>query len=76
MSLGALASYFVFQLLIPLIFTVIVVTFIWGVFLHFTAGADGELGEKGKVFMVWGLVALVIIFLLWWALRSLADVTL
>lgn len=72
MTFGALFSYIVFQLLLPAIFALSFVTFVWGGFLYLIAGTrDEELQEKGKGLMVYGFLALAVMALIAWLLDVL-----
>ncbi|HLF66460.1 MAG TPA: hypothetical protein VI522_02485 [Gammaproteobacteria bacterium] len=50
---------------IPLIFAVAVASFVWGV-VRFVINDDDEgKKEKGKQFMIWGLIALTVMLGVW-----------
>ena len=52
--------------IVPLIFAVAFIVFIWGVFQYFIAGgADEEKRKKGKELVVYGLIGFVLMFCLW-----------
>ena len=52
--------------IIPLIFTIAVVSFIWGVVQFFIINADEEgKREQGKQFMIWGVIALAVMLSVW-----------
>lgn len=71
MSAGALFSYALFQVIVPALFLLSALAFLWGVFLVFIAGsADEELAETGKTLMLYGVVWLVIMMLVWWLLQG------
>ncbi len=75
MSLGALFSYISFQLLVPILFSIAVVAFIWGTFMYFIAGStDEEMQEKGKVVMLYGLLVFVVMALVWGILQVVSGV--
>ena len=51
---------------IPLIFAIAIVTFIWGAVKFFIINADEEAKrEEGKQFMIWGIIALAIMMSVW-----------
>ena len=51
---------------IPLIFAVAVVMFVWGVVQFFILNSDEEAKrEQGKQYMVWGIVALTVMLCVW-----------
>jgi hypothetical protein len=52
--------------IIPLIFTIAVVMFIWGVVQYFIINADEEAKRaQGKQFMIWGVIALAVMLSVW-----------
>lgn len=51
---------------VPFIFAIAVVMFIWGVVKFFIVNADEEAKrEQGKQFMIWGIVALAVMLSVW-----------
>lgn len=51
---------------IPLIFTLAVVMFIWGVIKFFIINADEEAKRaQGKQYMLWGIIALAVMISIW-----------
>ncbi|MBU2103990.1 pilin [Patescibacteria group bacterium] len=51
---------------VPLVFAVAFITFIWGVFQYFVlGGANEEKREEGKKLVVWGIVGFVVMLSLW-----------
>jgi hypothetical protein len=51
---------------IPLLFAVAVIMFIWGVFQFFILNAEDEKKRtEGKQFMIWGIVALAVMLSVW-----------
>jgi hypothetical protein len=52
--------------IIPLIFTIAVVSFIWGVVQFFIINSSEESKrEQGRQFMIWGVVALAVMLSVW-----------
>jgi hypothetical protein len=52
--------------IIPLIFSLAVVMFVWGVVQFFIINADEENKRaQGKQFMIWGIVALAVMLSVW-----------
>ena len=52
--------------IIPLIFALAMVMFVWGVVNFFILNADdAEKRSKGKQFMIWGIVALAVMLSVW-----------
>ena len=58
---------------IPLIFALAVVLFIWGVVMYVINGDDESKKTKGKDFMLWGIVAIAIMGSVWGIVRILGD---
>lgn len=59
---------------IPLIFALAVVAFVWGVVQYFILNADDvEKRSKGKEFMIWGIVALTVMLSVWGLVTILGN---
>ena len=56
---------FLLKAIIPLLFALALAAFIYGVFDFIRASASGEETGKKKEFMVWGIVALCVMFSVW-----------
>ncbi|HEX2792414.1 MAG TPA: pilin [Candidatus Paceibacterota bacterium] len=57
---------FIDTYIVPLIFALAFVVFLWGVFQYFIAGgADEEKREKGKRFVAYGLVGFFVMVSVW-----------
>ncbi len=53
--------------IIPLLFTLSFVVFLWGLFLYVIAGGhDEHLREEGKVLLLYGFVVFVVVVLITW----------
>jgi|CXWL01.1.fsa_nt_gi hypothetical protein len=53
--------------ILPLLFTVSFVVFIWGLFLYVIAGGhDEHLREQGKVLLLYAFVTFVVVALITW----------
>lgn len=51
---------------VPIIFAIAFLVFLWGVFQYFIAGgADESKRSEGKNFVMWGLIGFVLMFSLW-----------
>jgi hypothetical protein len=62
------------QSVIPALFAVAMVTFIWGSIKFFIIEADEEAKrEQGKQFMLWGIIALAVMISVWGLVGVLAD---
>ncbi len=54
------------NVIVPLIFALAFVVFIWGVFRFFIlGGSDGEARESGKGLMIWGLIGFFVMVSVW-----------
>lgn len=57
---------FIDRVLVPLVFAVAFVVFIWGVFQYLIAGgANEEQRDKGKQLIVWGVVGFFVMVSVW-----------
>lgn len=63
-SIVARISSIVDYAIVPLLYALAFILFLIGVVRYFFLGGD-EGREKGKAFMVWGLIGLVVIFSVW-----------
>lgn len=60
--------------IIPLIFAIAVVMFIWGAVKFFIINADEEAQrEQGKQFMIWGIIALTVMTAVWGLVGILGE---
>ena len=59
--------------IIPLIFTLAFAFFIWGVVQYVLNDSDEGKKEKGKQFMVWGIIALFVMFSVWGLVKILSN---
>ena len=59
--------------LIPLIFAVAVVLFIWGVVQYVINAQDTEKKAKGRQFMIWGIIALAVMISVWGLVAILGN---
>ncbi len=77
---GALGEYlagivdFINSYLIPLIFALAFIVFLWGVFQYFIAGgANEEQRDKGKQLVMWGIIGFVVMMCLWGIVNLLVE---
>ena len=62
------------QSVIPFIFSIAVVAFIWGVVQFFIINSDEEAKrEQGKQFMIWGIIALTVMLSVWGLVGILSN---
>lgn len=72
MDIVSLLRYGVFELLLPLAFTLALVVFLWGSFQYFIAGGhDEEAKEKGKSILFYGLLVFVGVIVAWFVCEFL-----
>lgn len=65
---------FINSYLVPLVFAVAFLMFIWGMFEYFIrGGASDESRESGKKLMLWGVVAFVMMVSIWGVVNVVAD---
>ncbi|MBP9816994.1 MAG: hypothetical protein KBD05_03130 [Candidatus Pacebacteria bacterium] len=65
-DLGALVLTVINDILVPVVFAIAFIVFIWGVFRYFIAGKqDEESREKGKSLMLWGLIGFFVMVSVW-----------
>ncbi len=54
------------QVVVPLIFALAFLTFVWGIFNYFFLGSDdASKQEKARSFILYGLLGMVILFSVW-----------
>jgi hypothetical protein len=60
--------------LIPLIFAIATIMFIWGIIKYFVLGGDQEeKREQGKQFMIWGIIAFAVMLSIWGLVSILTN---
>ena len=67
-KLGDLLNYatcFIYSSAIPLIIALAVAMFIWGIVQYVINGDEEAKKAKGKQFMIWGIIGLVVMFGVW-----------
>ncbi len=76
-ALGDFASTivsFINGVLIPLIFAVALLVFIWGMFTYFIlGGADEGKRDQGKSLMTWAIIGFVMMIIIWGIVNLLAG---
>jgi hypothetical protein len=58
---------------VPLLFTLAVVGFIWGMIQFYLNPDNEEKRKKGKSFMIWGIVALFVMISMWGLVGVLSN---
>lgn len=72
-DLIVLASCYLNRAVVPLIFSVAMVAFIWGV-VQYVINTDNETAKtKGKDFMIWGIVGLAVMLSIWGLVQILGN---
>ena len=51
--------------IIPFLFAIAIIAFLWGVVQFFLNGENESEREKGKEFMIWGIIALTVMITVW-----------
>lgn len=65
---------FIDNYLVPLLFAVAFIVFIFGIFQYFIAGgADEEKRTKGRSFMLWGIIGFFVMVSIWGILNLLVN---
>lgn len=65
-SLGQTVLDIINEVLVPIVFAIAFIVFIWGVFQYFIqGGSDEEAKEKGKSLMLWGLIGFFLMVSVW-----------
>ena len=75
-KLGDLLNYITCNInnsIIPLIFSLSVVMFIWGVVQYVINSDEEAKKEKGKQFMIWGIIALAVMVSVWGLVQIVGD---
>lgn len=63
------------NLLVPLIFALAFLLFLWGVFVYFVfGGGDEEKRNTGKMYMLYGLIGLVVMVAVWGIVNLLISI--
>jgi ribose/xylose/arabinose/galactoside ABC-type transport system permease subunit len=58
---------------VPLIFSLAMLTFIWGVVQYVINGDDESKKEKGRNFMIWGIIGLTVMVCVWGLVKILGN---
>lgn len=60
--------------IVPLIFAIAFIVFIWGIFMYFIAGgADEEKRKQGRDLALWGVIAFVVMTSVWGIVNIVRD---
>lgn len=75
-TLGGLFNYvtcIIENSVIPMIFALAIVLFIWGVVQYVINDSEEGKKEKGKLFMVWGIIGLVVMTSVWGIVKVVGN---
>lgn len=75
-KLGDLLGYItclITKSVIPLIFALAVLMFIWGVVQYVISAGNEEQKERGRQYMIWSIIALTVMVSVWGIVRILGD---
>lgn len=62
------------NVVVPLIFALAFLTFIWGIFNYFImGGADESKQKEGREFVIWGILGMVVLFSVWGLVNVLLN---
>lgn len=62
-------------IIVPTLFGIAFVAVVWGVVKYFILQGDSEEGrEKGKQFILWGVLGMVLLFSAWGVVSILVDI--
>lgn len=53
------------NLIIPVLFFIATIVFLWGVILYITSGGDEEKRKEGRVYIIYGLIGLFVMVAVW-----------
>jgi len=75
-TVGHLLNFFtciISQSVIPLLITLAIVFFIWGVGQYMLNANDSTKREEGRKFMIWGIISLFVIVSIWGLIKLLTG---
>ncbi len=65
-DVGSFVINLINNVIVPVLFAVAFIVFLWGAFTTFILGANsGEVKEKGKNLMLWGLIGFFVMVSIW-----------
>ncbi len=67
------ASCTLIKLVVPFLFTLAVVGFIWGIITYYLNPTNEEKRKNGKTFMIWGIIALFVMISMWGLVGVLSN---
>jgi hypothetical protein len=67
------ASCVLMKMVVPLLFSLATLTFIWGVYQYFINPDNETKREKGKGYMLWSLIGLFVMLSMWGIVAIFTD---
>jgi hypothetical protein len=61
-------------LLVPILFILATIVFIWGIILYITSGGNEERRKEGRNFIIYGLIGLFVMVAVWGLVVVIADI--
>jgi len=75
-SIGGIFNFFsctLIKSIVPFLFSLATVAFIWGIIQYFLNPENEENRKKGKSFMLWGIIALFVMISMWGLVGVLSN---
>ena len=63
----------ILDLVIPIVITLAVIYFLWGLAKFLTSAGDSEKHEEGRNIMIWGVIAIFVIVSFWGLVRVIQN---
>ena len=58
---------------LPALFLIATIVFIWGVIIYITAGGSEDKSKKGKTYILWGLIGLTVMVAVWGIVLAITN---
>ena len=58
---------------IPILFAIATIVFLWGVILYITSGGDEDKRKEGRNYIIFGLIGLFVMVAIWGIVNVLVD---
>ncbi len=72
-DVGIEVQYVIANYIIPLIISLSLVVFLWGIFKFIKDGSNDKSREEGRQFMFWGIIGLAVMVSVWGLVRILTN---
>lgn len=63
----------IYKTFVPMVFALAIALFVWGVTMYVVNAEDEGKREKGKDFMIWGIIGLTVMISIWGLVAILGD---